>query len=128
MLLVEEAQGISNFCNSAAGLLQYLGYAIFIFKIAIPLIIIVFGMMDFGKAVVAEKDDEIKKNAIKLGRRAIAGVIIFFIPSIIIWLFKTIPGYKADEFSVCETCLLKPSDQTCNSAATNAKNKTASVG
>ena len=78
-------EGVSDFCNSASGLLQYLGSAIFIFKVAIPIVIIVFGMMDFGKAVVAEKDEEIKKNAIKLGRRAIAGVIIFFIPSIIIW-------------------------------------------
>ena len=126
MLLANES--ISTFCSKTAGLLQYVGYALTIFKIAIPLIIIIFGMMDFGKAVVAEKDDEIKKNAIKLGRRAIAGVIIFFIPSVIIWLFKTIPGYKADEFAVCETCLLKPTAKQCNSAATEAKNKTVSIG
>ena len=118
-------EGVSDFCNSASGLLQYLGYAIFIFKVAIPIVIIVFGMMDFGKAVVAEKDEEIKKNAIKLGRRAIAGVIIFFIPSIIIWLFKTVPAYKSDEFTVCEACLLRPNSDNCKDAAKEAKNKTA---
>ena len=117
-------KGIGDFCNSASGLLQYLGYAIFIFKIAIPLVIIVFGMMDFGKAVVAEKDDEIKKNAIKLGRRAIAGVIIFFIPSIVIWLFKTVPSYDSKDFGVCEACLLHPNADTCDTAATQAKEKT----
>ena len=100
---------ISNFCSDTAKLLQFLGYAILIFKVSIPIIIVVLGMMDFGKAVVAEKDDEIKKQAVKLGRRALAGVIIFFIPTIVDWVFTGITGAD-NTFDNCKGCLLNPTN------------------
>jgi len=110
MLLANES--ITTFCSKTAGLLQYVGYALTIFKIAIPLIIIIFGMMDFGKAVVSEKDEDVKKQAVKLLRRAIAGVIIFFIPTLVIWIFETINDYSNNEgnFTNCKNCLLHPSE------------------
>jgi hypothetical protein len=109
MLLASES--IATFCSKTAGLLQYVGYALTIFKIAIPLIIIIFGMMDFGKAVVSEKDEDVKKQAVKLMRRAIAGIIIFFIPTFVIWIFETINDYSENEgqFNTCKQCLLHPS-------------------
>ncbi len=108
MLLASES--IGTFCSKTAGLLQYVGYALTIFKIAIPLIIIIFGMMDFGKAVVSEKDEDVKKQAVKLLRRAIAGVIIFFIPTLVIWIFETVNDYssEAGQFNTCKECLLHP--------------------
>ena len=33
-----------------------------IIQIGIPIVLIIYGMIDLGKAVVAGKDDEIKKN------------------------------------------------------------------
>ena len=104
------AVDIAQFCTDTKGLLNFVGYLLLIFKIVIPMIIIVYGMIDFGKAVVAEKDDDIKKSAKSLGRRAIAGIIIFFIPTIVIWVFKQISTYNADRegFDVCENCLLYP--------------------
>ncbi len=104
--------GIESFCTSAKDILSFAGWILTIFKIAIPLLIIAYGMLDFGKAVVASKDDEIKKSAKSLGMRAIAGVIIFFIPSIVLWLFSTISDYSSAEeagnFDVCRNCLLSP--------------------
>ena len=112
---------MSKFCTETAGLLQYIGYALLVFKIAIPFIIIVFGMMDFGKAVVSEKDDDIKKQAVKLGRRAVAGIIIFFIPSIVAWIFGTIADYTSgkESFTTCETCLLHPA--SCGTSGSSGK-------
>jgi O-antigen/teichoic acid export membrane protein len=114
MLLANES--ISTFCSKTAGLLQYVGYALTIFKIAIPLIIIIFGMMDFGKAVVSEKDEDVKKQAVKLLRRAIAGIIIFFIPTLVIWIFETVNDYssEAQDFNTCKECLLHPGSCTVN--------------
>ena len=108
------AVNIANFCNDTKELLGFVGYILLIFKIIIPLIIIIYGMIDFGKAVVAEKDDDIKKSAKSLGRRAIAGIIIFFIPTIVIWVFGQITEYGSDKkgFEVCEKCLLHPTQ--CN--------------
>lgn len=78
---------ILDFCNTSAGIWRLVGLALMIFKICIPILIIVLGMVDLGKAVVGSKDDDIKKAAGALARRAIAGIVIFFIPTIIIAIF-----------------------------------------
>lgn len=103
---------IGAFCNDTKELLTFVGWIITIFKIAIPLIIIIYGMIDFGKAVVAEKDDDIKKSAKTLLRRAIAGIIIFFVPAIVLWIFGQVTDYSssAGSFDTCRKCLLNPSD------------------
>ena len=75
--------GAAEFCNKTSDLLGLLGIAITIIKIVIPIILIIFGMLDMGKAVTAGKDDEIKKQAIIFLKRAIAAVLVFFVPSIV---------------------------------------------
>ncbi len=101
---------IASFCASAGGILQFVGWALTIVKVAIPLLIVIFGMFDLGKSVVASKPEEIKDGAKKLLWRAIAGVVIFFIPSIVMWLFGTIAEYSANEgdFQNCRNCVLTP--------------------
>jgi Na+/proline symporter len=103
---------IAQFCNDTKELLTFVGWIITIFKIAIPLVIIIYGMIDFGKAVVAEKDDDIKKSAKTLLRRAIAGIIIFFVPAIVLWIFGQITDYSSTSgsFETCQNCLLHPGD------------------
>lgn len=103
---------VTGICHEAKDILGFAGWVLTIFKIAIPLLILAFGMFDFGKAVTAGKDDEIKKSAKSLMVRAIAGVIIFFIPTLVLWLFGGINDYnKASshgDFSVCRDCILYP--------------------
>ena len=105
---------MSGFCSNAAGILQSVGWVLTVFKIAIPLLVIAYGIFDFGKAVTAAKDDEIKKSVKSLMMRAIAGVIIFFIPTLIMWLFGAINAYNdatsgaAKDFKLCRTCVLTP--------------------
>lgn len=103
---------MSNICTEASEVLQFAGWILTFFKIAIPLLIIGLGMFDFGKAVVASKDDEIKKSAKTLMYRAVAGVVIFFVPTLVLWLFGTVQGFsdaqKKTDFDVCERCILSP--------------------
>lgn len=105
---------VNDFCAEATTILVFIGWVLTFFKISIPLLIIGFGIFDLGKAVVASKDEEIKSATKKLMRRAIAGIIIFFIPSIVMWLFATIQDFtdaaKATDFEVCKTCILEPWD------------------
>ena len=105
---------VSSFCAEAAGILQLVGWILTIFKIAIPVLVIVYGIFDFGKAVTAAKDEEIKKAVKSLMWRAIAGVIIFFVPTIVMWVFRAVSTYRSMENSVnfknCETCVLRPWD------------------
>ena len=105
---------IGGLCSEAKEILRFVGYILTIVKLAIPLLIIAFGIFDLGKAVTSGKDDETKKAAKTLMWRAIAGVFIFFIPSIVIWLFGTIASYneaaKTDNngFQTCSDCILTP--------------------
>ncbi len=98
-----------NFCTKTKSIWVLVGNILNIFRIVIPLLVIIFGMIDFGKAVVASKDDEIKKAAKSLGFRALAGVLIFFIPTIVGFCFTLADGFNADgDYSVCATCITSP--------------------
>lgn len=107
---------LGEFCTKTSELIGFVGWVLTIVKIAIPFIIVILGVMDLGKAVVASKDDEIKTATKRLLWRAVAGVAIFLMPSIIVWLFGTIDdfanGYNQG-FAVCETCLLTPWAEGC---------------
>lgn len=58
-----------------------------IIQIGIPIILIILGMLDLGKAVVASKEDEIKNAQKMLIKRAIYAVAIFFVVLIVQLVF-----------------------------------------
>ena len=113
-----------SFCSSLAPIWQIIGWVLWVFKIAIPIIIIVFGMIDLGKAVVASKDDEIKKSVKSLVMRAIAGIVIFFIPTLVGAIFSLVGEFGSeeyqDEYGVCSDCITHPGDDACQTAVDNA--------
>ena len=49
-----------NFCTDAKDLMEFLHTILVIFKIVIPVLLIIFGMIDLGKAVVASDEKDIK--------------------------------------------------------------------
>lgn len=49
-------------------------------RIIVPILVIVFGIIDFAKAVIASKEDEMKKAQSTFIKRLIIGVAFFFIP------------------------------------------------
>lgn len=65
---------------------------ILIIQVAIPVMVVVFGMLDLGKAVMAQKEDEIKKNQGLLVKRIIVAVLIFFVVTIV----RLVVGFVAD--------------------------------
>ncbi len=107
---------LDTFCTGTAqGVFTTIGWVLYFLKIAAPLILIVLGSIDFGKAVVANKDDEIKKSAKTLAMRVIAGVLIFFIPSMIDVVVELIGGEDLYDgtFTTCTHCMLEPTDDSC---------------
>ncbi len=123
-LIVSAAVDIDQFCTKTSEILQFLGWVLTFFKVAIPVLIIALGMFDFGKAVVASKDDEIKKQTKMLAYRAVAGLVIFFIPTIVLFIFSVTGNYEEAEgaagFETCRECVLKPWGDICKTAVTNA--------
>ena len=91
------------FCAGTAKIWQLVGRILTIFKIVIPLLVIIFGMIDLGKAVVASKDDEIKKAAKQLLIRIIAGICVFFVPTIVAFAFGL--ANNTPDGTVCVNCI-----------------------
>ena len=98
-----------DFCTKTKDVWSLVGKILGIFKIVIPLLIIIFGMIDLGKAVVASKDDEIKKAAKQLLIRIIAGIVIFFIPTLVGFAFSLADGISDTDYSTCEACITSSS-------------------
>lgn len=118
MLLI--GAGAGTFCANTHEILGLVGWALTIFKIVIPLIIIALGLLDLGKAAVSSKPEEIKKSAQSLMWRLVGGIVIFFIPTIIMLVFGFVARFgdsKAQvDFDICYKCITAPWDGACANA------------
>lgn len=77
-------------CNDLAPLITFLKSILTIIQFAIPILLIIMGTIDLGKAVMSSDDKEIKGATSKLIKRAIAAVAVFFIPLIVNLLIKMV--------------------------------------
>ncbi len=74
------------YCDSirVPGQIAYLvSIVVKLIQFGVPLLLIVFGMLDLGKAVIASKEDEIKKGQQMFIKRLIAAVIVFFVVAVV---------------------------------------------
>ena len=68
--------GIANIPGQLAFIISMI---IKLIQFAVPVLLIIFGMLDLGKAVIASKEDEIKKGQQMFIKRIIAAVLVFFV-------------------------------------------------
>ena len=120
MYLMENLQ----FCAKTAGIWQLIGRILWIFLIVIPILVIIFGSIDLGKAVVASKDDEIKKAAKSLAMRLIAAVIIWFIPMLVDAVISLVDrdSDQESDYKICQKCVTSPGGADCKTSV-QAQNK-----
>lgn len=119
MFLLEDVVETNiGFCAGTASIWQLVGNILTIFKIVIPILILIFGMIDLGKAVIASKDDEIKKAAKSLLFRVIAGLVIFFIPTLISFVFTIVDAFNevSGDYGTCAACISHPRHDACKTA------------
>lgn len=100
----------ANFCADVKSTIKILGYIISVIKVLVPVIIVIMGTADFYKAVTGGKSDDLKKQAILFGKRIIAGLVIFFIPTILNIVIGVIDPNNSSDYTVCTTCLFNPSN------------------
>ena len=73
----------SDACGGLGPIVSVVKGVFEIIKIGVPIILILMGAIDLGKAVLASDDKEIKAATGKLIKRAIAAVAVFFAVTIV---------------------------------------------
>lgn len=113
---------IPKLCEQAGVLsaFRFIGYLLVVVKIVIPIILIVMGSLDFGKAIMDSNQDAVKKATHMFATRIITGVVIFLLPTVVNFVFGLLPNNK-NNFEKCSTCLFTPNK--CNKKTSNS-NKT----
>ena len=82
-------------------------------KIGVPILLIIFGMLDLGKAVMAQKEDEIKKSQQTFLKRILSAALVFFVIVIVQTVFKLV---AKDETKVwnCISCFINGLDESAD--------------
>ncbi len=94
---------------------QVIGYILFILKILVPIIIIILGIIEFGKAALSG-DEKANTTSFKtLMMKIITGIMIFFIPTVLDFALSMVQGTKdtASKYEGCTTCMLDPFSEDC---------------
>ncbi len=96
----------ANFClqKKVINTMKFLGYGLYIVKILVPILLIIFGAIDFGKAMLSSNQDAIQKAAKSLIIKVITGIVIFLIPTIINFVFR-LAGNDESSFNRCRVCI-----------------------
>jgi len=90
--------------------LQFVGVILYVIKVLVPFLIIVFGVIDIVKVVMSGKEEDMKKSATSLIKRVAIGVIIFFIPSLTNFILNQTgtDNPAVGQYSNCYNCILEP--------------------
>lgn len=67
--------------------------------IGVPILLIVLGMVDLGKAVIASKEDEVKKVTKAFGKRFLYAVGVFAVVWLVTFVFDTINSASSGEIN-----------------------------
>lgn len=105
---------MSTFCNDTAPIWRFFGEIIYVIRIVIPVIIILLGTIDLGKAVIAGEDKAIKESQKMFIKRLIYGIAIFFITTIIKVVFGLLDVDIDKNYNkTCWNCATKPHSEEC---------------
>ena len=79
-----------------------------IIKIVVPVLLVVFGMMDLVKGIISQKEDEIKKGQQIFIKRLIAGALVFFVFIIVQFIISLVADNDAENTNImtCVNCFI----------------------
>ena len=91
LLLIAESMGDFDACNGIKPFLTVVKRGVFqIIQIGIPILLIILGTVDLGKAVISSDDKEIKAATGRLVKRIAYAAVIFFMTTIVTLIMNII--------------------------------------
>ncbi len=90
----------SDSCKGLGPIVRLIKKGLFpIIQIGIPILLIVMGTIDLGKAVISSDEKEIKGAQSKLIKRCIYAIVIFFMVTLVTILMSLVGVSKDDNVS-----------------------------
>lgn len=111
---------MSTLCRDLSPILQLIGQALNIFKISLPIILVVLGIIDIGKVSISKDAKDIKDHAKNFIWRISAAIMVFFIPTLVMVIFGFVGRFEDTiensgiDFDTCYSCLFSPNDKECS--------------
>lgn len=127
---------LANICGEGSNLQaiwNIVNVIVNVIMVGVPILLIIFGMVDLGKAVIASKEDEVKKATKLLGKRFLYAIGVFAVVWVVRFAFDTIAGvvdnenfgYKEDsndknydygenDWRTCWSCNIRKGGKDCN--------------
>lgn len=82
-------------------------------KLFIPILVVLFGLIDLGKAVTQQKEDDIKKCQGLLIKRIILAAVVFFVVSLVQFVVGIVGGSNSNQWG-CFSCFVNgPKSKEC---------------
>ncbi len=101
----------SEMCGGTDGDLSpvfgIIGWVVQGIKIIVPIMLILFGMLQMAQAVMSQKDDAIKTAQKGLINKIIAAVVVFLVITLVTFLMSVIGD---DSWQACMNCVNNPTD------------------
>lgn len=85
-----------NFCDELGPIVNLVRTVIELIRYGIPVLLIIFGMLDLGKAVMAGKEDEMKKAQGTLIKRVIYAVAVFLVVTVVVFIMNIVADSGAE--------------------------------
>lgn len=96
----------AGFDDIPAALPKFISNIVNLIKILTPIILIIMGMTDFLKSVVANDDKGMNEGKTRLIKRTISGVVVFVVVSIVQLVFSAIGTEDARSVATCINCFV----------------------
>lgn len=118
-------------CGGLVSILRLVYNVINILRIIIPIVLILLGTIDLGKAVIASDDKEIKSAQSLLIKRLVYAALIFFVPLIVYVIINLVVqsndtttggAQNANSFETCWQSIVGSGSGSNNSGNGNNNN------
>ena len=91
---------VSSACGGLDFLVRIIKNGVFpVLQIGIPIILIVLGTIDLGKAVISSDEKQVKEAQSRLIKRCIYAVVVFFIVTLVSLVMNMVAAVSSDSTS-----------------------------
>ncbi len=103
-----EKVSCGNIQNIPKKVPEFVSMFILIAQVVVPVLLVLFGMIDFAKGVMSQKEDEIKKGQQTFIKRLLVGAIVFFVVALVKMLVSIVGDTDTNKENIisCIDCFV----------------------